>query len=272
MKPSGVITLLTDFGLSDPYVGIMKGVILSINPGVSLVDLTHDIPPGAIAQGAWILQEARPFFPRGTVHLAVVDPGVGSQRRPLALRTREAFFVGPDNGLFSLVTRDLESIEAVHITNEALFLRPVSPTFHGRDVFAPVAAHLSVGERFQGLGPRIQDIASLPLEDIQQRDDILIGRIVRVDRFGNLITNIHQAALFRLLGTRQALVHVGGLTLDGIRRTFSDAREGELLALIDSSGFLAISINRGRACDRIGKGSRESLGQEVLVKPAGVQI
>lgn len=268
MNPSGIITLLTDFGLSDPYAGIMKGVILSINPRARLVDLTHEIPPGDIAQGAWRLYEAIPFFPKGTVHLAVVDPGVGGKRRPVALCTGEAFFVGPDNGIFSRITKGTAPIECAQIANDALFLRPVSPTFHGRDIFAPVAAHLSIGVPFDALGPPVRDLVSLDLGSVEEIGDALIGRVVRVDRFGNLITNIDQATLLRFLGPRQGVVTLAGLTLNGIQRTYSDVPEGKPLALIDSSAFLAIAVSTGRASDRIGKSSGQIIGCRVMVKPA----
>jgi hypothetical protein len=268
VKPSGIITLLTDFGLSDPYVGIMEGVILSIHPGARLVDITHGIAPGAVTQGAWVLDEARRFFPRGTVHLGVVDPGVGGKRRPVAIRSRDAYFVGPDNGLFGKVVVETPGWEAVHLQNEALFLQPVSPTFHGRDVFAPVAARLSRGFDFHQLGPPVQDLVPLPIPPTREGLRHLAGEVVRIDRFGNLITNIPKDLLFAFLKSRPARIRVDGMALEGIHRTFGDVPEGQALAFIDSSDHLAIAVNRGRACDRVYGGSGKAIGREVLVRKA----
>ena len=188
--PRPLITLLTDFGTRDAYVGSLKGVILSLNPEVRLVDLSHEVDPQDIRAGAFMLAEAAAYFPPGTIHLAVVDPGVGSRRRALAARCRGHYWVGPDNGLFHLIFNRAPDLAMVSLENPAYFRPRVSATFHGRDIFAPVAAHLSLGVDLDDFGPRVTDPVSLAFPEPEFGPETIQGEIISVDRFGNLISNI----------------------------------------------------------------------------------
>ncbi|MBC7228701.1 MAG: SAM-dependent chlorinase/fluorinase [Thermoflexales bacterium] len=263
-----VITLLTDFGTEDEYVGVMKGVILSIAPGVPLVDLSHRIPPQDVRRAAFLLANAVPYFPPDTVHLAVVDPGVGTERRPLAVRTPTGTFVGPDNGLFSWVLAEVPEWTAVEIRELAYRLPRVSSTFHGRDIFAPAAAHLAAGVPLEGLGPRVEDPVVLPPPRLEIRAGVLEGEVLYADRFGNLVTSIGRfrweggdlrlapafrpASGERTVGAAAARVVLAGAELRGIRRTYGDVPVGELLALVGSSGFLEIAVRQGSAAAVLG--------------------
>ncbi|MCG6879850.1 MAG: SAM-dependent chlorinase/fluorinase [Deltaproteobacteria bacterium] len=246
----GIITLLTDFGLKDPYVGIMKGVILGLNRAVSIVDLTHRIKPGDINGAACVLQESFSFFPPSTIHVAVVDPGVGTDRRPILVKSRNHFFVGPDNGLFWPIIQSDPQVLMVHLTNQNYFLPRISRTFHGRDIFAPVAGHLSLGIDPLAMGERFTNPIRLPHETPTLKGDTLLGRAVRVDYFGNVITNIHREELARFLGNRQMLIRVGKETIEGVVNTYADGPKGKLLALFGSTDHLEIAVNSGRA-DRL---------------------
>lgn len=269
MTDSGIITLTTDFGLKDPYVGIMKGVILSINPEACLVDISHQVKTGDIICAAGLLQEAYKFFPKGTIHVAVVDPGVGGNRRPILVRTGGYFFVGPDNGLFWPIISTCKSAEAIHLTEKGYFLPHVSHTFHGRDIFAPVAAHLSCGVDPMKLGVTITDPVALQLPATQKKGNLLYGQVVRVDNFGNLVTNIHGADLLHFSGTGKMIIQAGDLMIEDLRHTYSEAKEGDLLALIGSSGFLEIAVNLGRASERLGVDSEKLIGIKVEVQKVG---
>jgi len=248
---SGIITLLTDFGLRDSYVGIMKGVILSINPDVQIIDISHTVKAGSIIHATGLLQEAYPFFPKGTIHVAVVDPGVGGDRRPILVKTKDHLFVGPDNGLFWPIITSHHQTEIIHLTETKYFLSDISNTFHGRDIFAPVAAHVSLGEDPFEMGSVINNPVPLHLPTPEQKGNQLLGQVMRVDRFGNLITNIHKKDMEKLLGTKPPTIKIGNLIIKGVRSTYSEVNTGETLALIGSSGYLEIAVNKGRACDRI---------------------
>lgn len=230
MKP---ITLLTDFGLKDPYVGIMKGVILSINPDARIVDITHGIEPQDVTEGCFLIGEYVPFFPRGSVHLCVVDPTVGSDRRPIVVSREGHLFVGPDNGLFSLII-DMQS-RTYQIEHEAYRLKTVSHTFHGRDIFAPAAAHLSLGLNPALLGREITD--AVRLTDLKPRikGNVLKGRVVRLDRFGNAISNIPADAFSTFVRDKPFTIHVGDLTFDRLSRSYC---EHEDTCLVGSSGYI----------------------------------
>lgn len=269
MAPSGIITLTTDFGLADPYVGAMKGVIVSINAGAVIVDISHEVRPQRVEQGAFLLASALPYFPPGTVHLAVVDPGVGTERRALALIAPTAILVGPDNGLLTVALPEPMRGEAVdevalppgyrafHLTNAAYFHHPVSATFHGRDLFAPVAAYLSRGLDPASLGPQVGTIRSLPpFRATPTADGGWRGRVVHIDRFGNLLTTVKAEDLPRV-----AVVEIAGRRLAGVRRTY---QEGEgLLALVGSSGYLEIAARNGNAAALLGA----DIGAPVVVQP-----
>ncbi len=246
-----IVTLLTDFGEKDWYVAVMKGVILSRCHGCQLVDITHDISPGDVLAGAFVLREAHPFFPPGTVHLAVVDPGVGGGRRPIAARAAGQWFVGPDNGLLGLVlAREPEAVVWA-VEREDLFLHPVSGTFHGRDIFAPVAAYLAAGGDGRLLGTEVRDWVSPKTAEPVWDGQELRGQIVYIDRFGNGITNIEGEKLERLVRGEEVEIWVGGFKIEGLLRTYSQAGEGELLAVVGSSGLVEISVNLGSARDRL---------------------
>jgi S-adenosylmethionine hydrolase len=266
MKPSGIITLTTDFGLTDHYVGAMKGVILSINKNAGIVDISHQVKPGSIFQASSLIQEAYHFFPKGTVHVAVVDPRVGSDRRLILIKTKDHLFVGPDNGIFWPVITSHPKGEVIHLTESKYFLPDVSYTFHGRDVFAPVAAHLSRGVDPSEMGPVISDPVPLQVQEPQQKGDIFSGQVIRVDHFGNLITNIHQKNLEQFLGTAQPVIQVGDITIEGVCRTYDEVAAGETLTVIGSSGFLEVSVNLGRACDHVGLDSEHTMGARVAVR------
>ncbi len=265
MKGNGIITLTTDFGLSDPYVGVMKGVILSINPEARVIDISHQVKAGSIIQAAGLLREAYHFFPKGTAHVGVVDPGVGGNRRPILIKTENHFLVGPDNGLFWPIITAYEHIKIIHLTKSEYFLPHVSHTFHGRDIFAPVAAHLSRGVDPLKMGAAISDPVSLQFPVSQQKGEVLFGQIIRVDHFGNLITNIHRKDLMSFSGTDRPVIKVGDLTIEDVRETYAEAKAEEVLALIGSSGCLEIAVNLGRASDRLGMNSEDLIGMEVEV-------
>ncbi|MFQ6015207.1 MAG: S-adenosyl-l-methionine hydroxide adenosyltransferase family protein [Anaerolineae bacterium] len=258
----GVITLTTDFGEEDGYVGAMKGVILALNPSVTLVDISHQIAPQDVSGAAYVLYTSCPHFPPGTVHLVVIDPGVGGSRHPVALRTRQATYVAPDNGVLSYVTHREEVKEAIHLDNPRYWRSPVSPTFHGRDIFAPVAAHLSLGVPLAHMGHpfAVEEMVTLPFpQPMVQRDGTLLGHVWHIDRFGNVITDIGQE---HVAGSEQRLtVEVGDQRIEGLRRTYIEGPTGGLLALVGSSGQLEIAIREGSAAEGLGV----QVGDEVLV-------
>lgn len=241
-----IVTLTSDFGLGDPFVGVMKGVILSICHDARLVDLTHEIAPQDILGGQLALQSAVPFFPVGTVHLAVVDPGVGSARRALAVRAAWQWFVGPDNGLLSFAF-DAPGWSAVELTAEHYRLPRVSRTFHGRDVFAPVAAHLARGVKLEHLGPPVADPVRLEIPTARLVDGALAGEVIAADRFGNLITSLTEEGLGRLAGTGAVDIEVGSRRLGPVRSAYAEAEPGVPAAIIGSQGRLEIFVRGGSA-------------------------
>ena len=246
-----VISLLTDFGSRDAFVGSMKGVILGINPTVSLVDLSHEVPPQDILAGALILRSAAPFFPPGTIHVAVVDPGVGSARRALLIETRHAFFIGPDNGLLSLAAPAEAVVRIVHLTRAEYFLMPRSHTFHGRDVFAPVAAHLSLGVTPEQFGPAVTTLERLTFPVVERGESGLTGRVMYIDHFGNLITNITEADLSPF-PRESLLVSIGAVQIHGVAASYAAVELGVPAALINSWGMLEIAVRNGSAAQRFG--------------------
>jgi S-adenosyl-L-methionine hydrolase (adenosine-forming) len=249
-----LITLLTDFGTRDAYVGSLKGVILSLNPEVRLVDLSHEVDPQDIRAGAFLLAEAAPCFPPGTIHLAVVDPGVGSRRRALAARCRGHYWVGPDNGLFHLIFNRAPDLALVSLENPEYFRSQVSGTFHGRDIFAPVAGHLSLGVDLDAFGPRVTGPVSLGFPEPEFEPEEIKGEIISVDRFGNLISNIPAGVAASRLGERGWRLQAGSLSLTGPARTYADAAPGEFLALPGSHGFIEIACAMDHAAQRLQAG------------------
>jgi S-adenosylmethionine hydrolase len=254
-----IITLTTDLGLNDAYVAEMKGVILGINPEVRLVDVCHTIEPQNIAQAAFVLSRAYPFFPQGTIHVVVVDPGVGTRRRAIILRTKAGSFVTPDNGVLSYVTQQSSAWEAVAITKPQLWRPTVSSTFHGRDIFAPVAAQLSLGLPLTDFGEVITSVTVLPLpQPHQAADGSMVGHVIHIDNFGNLITDINSDDLPK--GKRTLTVEVGGQLISGLSRTYAEGKG--LLALIGSDGYLEIAVKDGNASTILSA----KVGDEVTVK------
>ena len=260
-----IITLTSDFG-PGIFVGVMKGVILGICQTARLVDLTHSLPPQAVRAGALALLQAAPYFPGGTVHLAVVDPGVGTARRAVCICSRGQCFVGPDNGLFSLILQDDSDAAVYEITNQDLFLQPRSHTFHGRDVFAPAAAHLAGGLIPKQLGPAINDPRELDWPRPTVQGDELLGQVLLADHFGNLASNITQADLDGFLGGGPARVELGGLGIEPVSRTYGQAPPGEPVALINSWGRLELALNQGNMCAHLGVSPREVFGIEVKIR------
>lgn len=240
-----VLTLLTDFGLQDTYVSQMKGVIVQINPHVQVVDLTHNIPPQQVLAGRYCLMSAYPYFPEGTVHVAVVDPGVGSQRRAVAVQIPEGYLVGPDNGLFSGVLSQSDPLAAVELTNPKYWrTSKLSATFHGRDLFAPVAAHLASGFLLQDLGEAIDPTTLIPgpLLGYSESGDRIQGSIQYIDRFGNLITTLPAT----LVQNRRWQIQVQGQVISG-GHTFSDVPVGTLISYVGSQGWVEMAVNQGNA-------------------------
>jgi S-adenosyl-L-methionine hydrolase (adenosine-forming) len=265
MKSSGIITMLTDFGIVDPYVSMMKGVILSINPEAVIVDVSHSIKTGGIAEAAMVIQETYPFFPKGTIHIAVVDPGVGTGRRMLGIKADGHLFVGPDNGLLWPVISNSRDIVVVHLMEQKYFLPHITRTFHGRDVFAPVSAHLSLDVGLEQIGTVIYDPVEISLPMPKIKDDILYGEIARIDNFGNLITDIKKEVLENFLEKSNALISIGNFKISGVNNTYFEAEEGEPLALINSSGLLEIAVNMGRASEYAGISMDEITGAVIKI-------
>lgn len=275
----GFITLITDFGLADGYVGAMKGVILSIVPHATIVDISHAVPAQDVLSAAWILYTAHSTFPRGTVHCVVVDPGVGSQRRAIAVQAGAHTFVTPDNGLLSYVLAREPLHMAVELTNPRFHHHPVSHTFHGRDIFAPVAAHIVRGVPLDELGPPIDQPVVWPLQHPEQDPEgALVGHVLHTDHFGNCITDLQirseKASLLLInppgegteplpIPRSQVQIEVGGCVLQGISRTYSDGPSGEPLALVGSSGHLEIALVGGSAALALDL----RVGDRVIVDP-----
>jgi S-adenosyl-L-methionine hydrolase (adenosine-forming) len=257
---SSIITLTTDFGLQDHYVGVMKGVILGIIPDARLVDISHQIPPQDIMAGAWVVRNASMHFPPGTVHLVVVDPGVGTRRDPVAISIKDQIFVGPDNGIFSLIADEFD-YRVWKLTNRKYWAKNPSNTFHGRDIFSPVAAHLANGVPIEKLGEPMDELVTyrwaVPITD----SDGIQGWIIHIDRFGNLISNIPEDVIRDSVGDSRFRIYVGNTILDTLVDTFGAVPDGEAAAYIGSSGTLEIAINKGNAREMLGvqKGAQVSI-------------
>lgn len=271
MHPSGIITLTTDFGLADSYVGIMKGVILGVTRQATIIDITHEISPQNIHQAAYIVQTFGDYFPAGTVHVVVVDPGVGSSRRRVILATPAATYLAPDNGVLTYVWRDAlnrwgaERCAVYELTESRYWLPNVSNTFHGRDVFAPVAAHLAQGVEPARFGERCEAVLEAALEQpTRGRQGELVGRVIHLDNFGNCITNITPAHLREAGFGEQIRLQLVGQRIDGLYRTYADVANGTLVALIGSSDRLEVAVRNGSAAQTLGAG----IGDTVRVFPA----
>jgi len=248
-----IITLTTDFGEADHYIACMKGVILQHAPDVRIVDVTHVIQPHDVVHGAFVLRQICEYFPVGTIHVGVVDPGVGTSRRLIAARYEGQVFLAPDNGLVSLVHRDFNLDELRSIENRRLFREQISATFHGRDVLAPVAGQLARGIRLESVGPIVAELEILNLD----RPTILPnggieGQVLYIDRFGNLISNIAQEDLTTAVGEAGGLnVFVGPLRIGPLRTTYGEVAPGEIVAIVGSTGMLEVAINQGNAATQL---------------------
>ena len=255
----GVITLTTDFSLHDSYVGTMKGVILRIFPEARLVDITHQIAAQDVVEASLIIGSAYPYFPSGSVHLVVVDPGVGGSRRPLLVAGSEHYFVGPDNGTFTrLLDADPEA-EVYEIRAGQYLLPNISDTFHGRDVFAPVAAFLARGVAPGEFGPRIDDPRRLAVPEPRIWGDQIRGEVIHIDSFGNVVSNITRTQFEQASGTRRFKILLNGKAIDRLCRSYSDQETGKTLALFGSSGLLEIAVCGGRAERRMGAGKGDTV-------------
>jgi S-adenosylmethionine hydrolase len=245
MNQANILTLLSDFGYDDVYVGVMKGIISQINPNLTLIDLNHQIPPQNITAARFSLMNAYPYFSSGTVHLAVVDPGVGSKRRAIALKLKQGYLVGPDNGIFSGIISQNPVIKAVELTNSEYWrISQPSSTFHGRDIFAPVAAHLASGVSLHKLGREInpETLVKLDIAECQITNNGVAGCIQYIDHFGNIISNIPGS----FVEGKTWCVEVQGLQIPGCA-TYIDVEVGEVLALVGSHGWVEVAVNSGNA-------------------------
>lgn len=265
-----IVALLTDFGTRDIYVGVMKGVIYGICPDAHIVDLTHEIIPQSVTEGALALWGSARYFPSGTVFCAVVDPGVGTGRRPIAIAGYDHFFVGPDNGILSWAALEEGIVDIVHLCNPAYFLPLVSRTFHGRDIFAPVAAHIAKGVPLSKFGPPldVRDIVQLPPLRAQIGDELIVARIVHIDRFGNAITDLREedfSAWVENLGWREWKATIGGVTFEAIHQTYGEVPPQTPLLLFNSYGLLEIAVNRGNAAQQL----RLGVGDPVIFRTTG---
>jgi S-adenosyl-L-methionine hydrolase (adenosine-forming) len=253
-----IVALLTDFGTRDHYVGTMKGVILSVCPGVTIVDLTHEIPPQDIIAGAHELAAAYRYFPAGTVFLGVVDPGVGSRRRGIAADAGGYRFVGPDNGLFSLSFRDLGPVHIVELKERKFTRAKISRTFEGRDRFAPVAGWLARGTPLSAFGPPVADPVILDVPTPSVSSEAIEGEVLRVDHFGNLITNVDRETLDRF-DARDVVIQIRDRRIRGLVSVYADAEPGQLCALVGSSEQLEIAVHGGSAAAMLNAGRADTI-------------
>ncbi len=252
-SPMSLITLTTDFGEKDGNVGVMKGVIWSIAPDARLADLSHLVRPQNVSEAAWILARSAPYFPEGTVHLVVVDPGVGTERRPVAARLGPGRYVAPDNGVLTMMVERAEAegwpVAFVHLDRPEYWLAEVSHVFHGRDLFSPVAAHLANGVPLSGVGTPIEDPVRLSIPRPERTESGMLGRIMHIDHFGNLATNIRREDL---KGIDRLTVRLRDAAVPGLVNTFGERPVGELVSLYGSTGSLIISVVNGSAAERLG--------------------
>jgi S-adenosyl-L-methionine hydrolase (adenosine-forming) len=252
---NAIITLTTDYGTNDHLVGTLKGVILKINPEVTIVDITHNVTPYDLLDGALAIGSAFSYFPSRTIHVVVVDPGVGTERRPILVTADNQYFVAPDNGVLSLVYERDPNVVVRHANVEHYYLQPVSKTFHGRDVFAPVAAWLSKGWQTASMGEVIEDYKRLAMPRPKASDGVMKGIVMRVDGFGNLVTNFRQEDLSED-ARKSGKVHlkVGEREVSRLVETFAAGSSGEAIAYLGSAGYVEIAVNKGNAAKTLGLG------------------
>ena len=264
MKQTGIITLTTDFGLSDPFVGIMKGVMLGINPLIKFIDISHLIEPQNIIQAYYTLKFSYKYFPSGTIHLSVVDPGVGSERRPILIESKDYFFIGPDNGIFSFIFKDDPSVNIIELTEKKFFLPSLSQTFHGRDIFASVAGWLSNDAKPYEFGIPINNPAILKTPEPDIGKEKISGEVIHIDRFGNLIINISEAQFHSLVNGRDGKVRIRikNFIISSLCKSYSEAVAQKPSSIINSWGLLEIFIKNGNASKKlkIKKGNKVVIG------------
>lgn len=259
-----IITLTTDYGTNDHLVGTLKGVILKINPEATIVDITHNVAPFDLLDGALAIGAAYPYFPSRTIHVLVVDPGVGTERRPLLVTADNQYFVAPDNGVLSLVYEKAADTVVRQATAEHYFLQPVSKTFHGRDIFAPLAGWLSKTWQTAGMGEEIQDYKKFALPRPKATDGVVKGIVMRVDAFGNLMTNFKPEDLPEdALQSGHVKFQLGGQTISRLVPTFAAGNSGEAIAYVGSSGYIEFAINKGNAARTLALGR----GAPVTLEP-----
>jgi len=269
MSGSRIVTFTTDFGLSDPFVGIMHGVLLNIHAETTIVDISHAVASYDLLEGAWTIAQSYRFFPPRTVHVVVVDPGVGSRRRPIIVETDDYIFVAPDNGVLSLVEAREPKFRVRLIAAERYFLQPVSQTFHGRDVFAPVAGWLSKGVAPAEFGPEVTDYVHLPLPAVERvAENRLRGVVLRVDKFGNLITNISEQDAPELFAATPSAfsLQVAGQTITRPCHSYAEGGENELFVIAGSSGYLEIASRQASAAEKLGV--RAGTRVEITLSPS----
>jgi S-adenosylmethionine hydrolase len=248
--PRSIITLTTDFGLRDPYVAEMKAVISRICPNAMIIDITHGIEKFNIRMGAYVLASASSYFPKGTIHIAVVDPGVGTKRRPLLIQTKDNFYIGPDNGVMTLAAKSQGIKHIYEIANRRLMLPKVSNTFHGRDIFAPAAAHLTNGTSPAEFGPKVSKIVTPDFARIIKKKNVLVGEVLHIDNFGNIITNFSGKELETMGIKKTVNIKLGNAKLQlTLCKAYAEVKTQEPLAIIGSHNFLEISINQGNAAE-----------------------
>ena len=259
------IVLLTDFGLADTYVGVMRGVILTINPQVHIVDLCHSIQPQDAFEGALTLKCAYTYFPKRSIFVCVVDPEVGSKRKPILVATKDYFFVAPDNGILTPIIDREKSCQIFEITNDRYFIKPVSHTFHGRDIFSPVAAYLSKGLLPSRFGPRLKSIKrlELPIPVVNRKNRKIVGQVMHIDHFGNLITNIEERDLKGF--SDRFHLNIKNSVIRGLCHSYVEVKRGSVLSIIGSAGYLEISVNQGSAAKKLNvkKGERVEISSEI---------
>ena len=256
-----IITLTTDYGTGDHLVGVMKGVILKLNPEARIVDITHDVMPFDILDAALVIGQVYSIFPPKTIHVVVVDPGVGSARRPILVTGDQHYYVAPDNGVLSMVFEREPKVTVRHITAEHYFLNPLSNTFHGRDIFAPVAAWLSKNWQTPSFGDEVTDYVRFTMPKPKVAGSTIKGVVLKVDNFGNLITNLTPEDVPQVISGGKFKITAGGRDIDKLSQTYSYGAPGEVVAVIGSSGFLEISVNKGNAS----KSLNMQRGAEVLI-------
>ncbi len=265
---NSIITMITDFGTNDHYVGVMKGVVLGINPDATIVDISHGVRQQDIRQGAYLLRSSYRYFPPGTIHLVVIDPGVGSTRKPIIIETKNYYFVGPDNGVLYTAACDDGIKQAYEISDKSWMLKDVSHTFHGRDIFSPTAAYLSRGRDPSKYNEKLDTVVKMQFPTASVQSKKIQGEVITSDRFGNLVTNIRARHIDRL--EKQAkgrlLVRIGNDVIEGLSTSYAQVKVGQLLAIIGSSGLLEISVNQGKASDRYSSQAEEPTYVEVIIE------